>query len=299
MTAGGRVRAQPPPPRVFVEREGGAALHGACVRGDTAAVASLLDSRASLVESLSWRGLTPLLSALEAGEEAAARLLIARGASVGAAGPDGRGALHLAACAGVVGAVLPAWPRCEGVDPVDGRGVTPLGEAVVAGRHEACRELLLQGASARARLGGAPLVEVAARRGDAAAVRMLAEAGGEATGEALALAARAGSASACEALLELGADPRGAVARGDAAAAVLLRWTAGEAAPQRERRAIGRATRAHLPGDLCLLCAEYAVPSGFTHGGASAAAAKNSASQPGSLTPVCFASSMAAPRVIK
>ncbi|MCY4028407.1 MAG: ankyrin repeat domain-containing protein [Acidobacteria bacterium] len=142
-------------------------------------------------------GFTPLLFAARGGDLASARLLVAGGADVNVATPDGAGALAIAALSGH-GAVA-ALLLESGADPnAAGGGYAPL-HATILQRDPALAEALLSaGADANARVSastrytrdsadfffppwyvGAPAYWLAARHRDAGLMRLLARHGAD------------------------------------------------------------------------------------------------------------------------
>ena len=142
-------------------------------------------------------GFTPLLFAARGGDVAAARLLVAAGADVNVAAPDGAGALAIAALSGngAVGALL----LDSGAHPnADGGGYAPLHAAILQRDPALAEALLAAGADPNARVSaptrytrdsadfffppwfvGAPAFWLAARHREAGLMRLLARYGAD------------------------------------------------------------------------------------------------------------------------
>ena len=159
---------------------------------------------------------TAVAQAAMRGDLAAVRSLIASRADVNAAQGDGMTALHWAADRGdaaMVSALLKAGAKLTPTT-LNG-GYTPLHVAARAGNSPALKALLSAGADARARTEtGATALHLAAQSGDVAGVQALIAAKAEVNAKEpawgqtpLMFAAAANRAAAVSALLKAGADP--------------------------------------------------------------------------------------------
>jgi hypothetical protein len=189
-------QAAPPPPA-------GAELIAAIKLGDTARARALATGGAAL-DTLDWRGYTPLIWAAAAGNADVVSLLVERGARVEARAKDGTTALIVAAGNGSSGIVRLLLSR--GADPFAMRqGATARQLAVARGFTEAAK--LLEAAEA---LGTRLLAAAAA--GQSGTVRQLLAEGAPANAtntegaSALMLAAGSGDLTTVQALLSRGAE---------------------------------------------------------------------------------------------
>lgn len=164
----------------------------------------------------------PLIEAVRAGDAAAVRGLLARGADPGAPETDGTTALHWAAHhdhGEIAGLLLDAGAA---VDAANRYGVTPLALASVNGGAAMIARLLDAGADPnRPNPEGETPLMTAARTGGADAVGTLLARGAEVDAvegwrgqTALMWAAAQNQTAAVEALLDAGADPRARSGRG-------------------------------------------------------------------------------------
>jgi uncharacterized protein len=162
------------------------------------------------------QGQASLVQAVKAGDMRAARALLARGADVNTAEPDGTTALHWAVEHGdldVATALLAAGARARIANRY---GVTPLHVAATNGDARIIARLLEAGADVHAQLpGGETALMSAARTGQPDAVRSLLAAGADVNAReeqkgqtALMWAAAEGNAAAIRVLTEAGADVR-------------------------------------------------------------------------------------------
>ena len=155
--------------------------------------------------------LPPLIEAVKQGDAAKVRALIDQGVDVSEAEKDGTTALHWAAHLG--DATSAALLINAGVDPkaVTRNGATAYALACSKGHAEVIELFIEAGEDPNAVLTGEPAIMKVARAGNAAAVRVLLEAGADVNvaepdrGQtALMWAASAGNAEAVEVLLEFG-----------------------------------------------------------------------------------------------
>jgi ankyrin repeat protein len=181
------------------------------------AVLRLLLDRGAAIDSPDGNGWTPLLTALQSGEERIVRLLLERGANANATDGKGWSAFHYLA-ANDSDAVLYRLLAEAGADPnVQSRaeGNTALMIAVDAGAAGAVQRLLECGASAAiARKDGLTALHMAVSKGEIAIARSLLEADADANargigngGTALHVAAARGKLPMIDLLLEHRGDP--------------------------------------------------------------------------------------------
>ncbi len=156
-----------------------------------------------------------LADAVEQGDSGRVEALLAAGANVNAAQPDGMTALHWAAYRGDVETAQELVRAGADVTAENRYNVTPLTPACIDGNGAMVELLLEAGADAdTASSGGETVLMLAARTGEIGPVRALLERGVEvnavagATGQtALMWAAAEGHTKVVSALLEAGADP--------------------------------------------------------------------------------------------
>jgi ankyrin repeat protein len=120
------------------------AIHDALDREDAAGAKALLEADPALANSIDMRGRTPLHTAVKAGHNNIAVLLLDKGATINAQNSVGRSALHFAAARGhneIVELLL-----ARGADPTlkDIQGQTPLDQARQLANEQAVK--LLQAA---------------------------------------------------------------------------------------------------------------------------------------------------------
>ena len=163
----------------------------------------------------------PLADAVKAGEQGSIDALLAHGAAVNAAQPDGSTALHWAAYRNDTGLVKALLSRGAKADVRNSFGATPLGEAAKIANAEMVRLLLAAGANAES-----------------------ANAEGE---TALMLAARTGSVPVAKLLLARGANVNAREAfRGQTA----LMWAAGNDRPDMVELLLAHKARADVRADF-------------------------------------------------
>jgi len=110
-----------------------------------------INARCTEAESIAKGGSTPLLFAARSGDLESARLLIAAGANVNDAMPDGNSALVVAAYSGHPKLAALLLDK-DAVPSADGAGYTALHVAVLRGDLESVKALLAHGANPNARI---------------------------------------------------------------------------------------------------------------------------------------------------
>jgi ankyrin repeat protein len=197
-------------------RQLGGAIAGRALGARGIGAAALMVAAGFSFVSVQVSGQASLLDAVKAGDRPGVRRLIAQGADVNAAAPDGTTALHWAVdrddeeLAAVLAA---AGARAKSVNRY---GVTPLHVAAANGNAALIGRLLTAGADVAAvQPGGETPLMNAARNGSAEAIRTLVLAGADVNARerqkeqtALMWAAADGNALAIRALVEAGADLR-------------------------------------------------------------------------------------------
>ena len=155
----------------------------------------------------------PLIEAVKQGDVATVRALIAQKVDVNAAEPDGTTALHWAAHLGDAASADLLIKAGADVRATTRNGATPFGLAVYKGNASLVLRLLAAGESAKAVIGGEPVIMMAARAGDPVAVKALLAAGADPNvveptrGQtALMWAAAEGNTAAVRVLVEGGAN---------------------------------------------------------------------------------------------
>ncbi len=156
------------------------ALHTAAMRGSTGRLSSLLSTGTLGIESADFEGWTALLFAVHNGHMRATKLLLKRGANVGAVTDDGYGVLHLAAQSGYVGLINILVSAGAGTGRKSSKGETPLIIALCNKKVAAMEALIDLGADPNCRMedGETPL-SIAAFKGILDAVRILLRAGAD------------------------------------------------------------------------------------------------------------------------
>jgi len=176
----------------------------------------LLLMAASLVSALSLEAAikqVPLIEAVKKGDAAAVSALIAKKADVKEAEADGSTALHWAAHQNDVASVDLLIKAGADVKAVTRNGATPFSLACYRGNAAVIERLLAAGEDAKAVIDGEPVIMMAARAGDPAAVKALLKAGAdpnvaeESRGQtALMWASAEGNTEAVKVLLAAGAN---------------------------------------------------------------------------------------------